>query len=72
MIMSGTVLVGLVLTVCNIETEECNVYIPATYEATSMVQGKEECRKDFKRLVNKEIESGKYFVPEAECKVIEE
>lgn len=47
-------IIGLVLTVCsNDETNDnCEIYIPATYETKTMELGKELCRADFKKAIN--------------------
>ena len=49
---ASSVIVGLVLTVCDVKTEECEIYIPATYETKTTELGKELCRADFRKYIN--------------------
>lgn len=69
--LASSIIIGLVLTVCDDNTNQCDVYVPATYETKTMKQGKSLCHSEFKNLINDVMsEDGKVFVLDAECKVI--
>lgn len=70
--LASSIIIGLVLTVCDDNTNQCDVYIPATYETEIVEQGKVLCRNEFKDLINDVMtEDDKVFVLDAECKVIQ-
>ncbi|QEG08721.1 hypothetical protein [Aeromonas phage 4L372XY] len=67
---ASSIIVGLVLTVCDIKTEECEIYIPATYETKTIEPGKELCRADFRKYINEARQDEKYYVDDAKCEVM--
>lgn len=69
---ASSIIIGLVLTVCDMKTEECEIYIPATYETKTIELGKELCRADFKKYVNEAMMDDKYYVDDAKCQTMNE
>lgn len=71
---ASSIIIGLVLTVCsNDETSDnCEIYIPATYETKTVELGKELCRADFKKYVNEAMTDDEYYVLDAKCSVMNE
>lgn len=65
-------IIGLVLTVCDVKTEECEIYIPVTYETKTIELGKELCRADFRKYVVEAMQDDKYYVDDAKCQVMNE
>ena len=69
---ASAIITGLVLTLCDVKTEECEIYIPATYETKTVELGKELCRADFRKYVNEAMTDEKYYVADAKCEVLTE
>lgn len=69
---ASSIIIGLVLTVCDVKTEECEIYIPVTYETKTLDLGKELCRADFKKYVNEAMTDDEYYVLDAKCSVMNE
>lgn len=68
---ASSIIIGLVLTVCD-GKDNCEIYIPATYETKTMELGKELCRADFKKYVNDAMTDDEYYVLDAKCSVMNE
>lgn len=69
---ASAIITGLVLTLCDMKTEQCEIYIPATYESKTVELGKELCRADFRKYVNEAMQDDKYYVDDAKCEVLTE
>ena len=69
---ASAIITGLVLTLCDVKTEECEIYIPATYETKTIELGKELCRADFKKAINDAMTDDEYYVLDAKCQVMNE
>lgn len=69
---ASSIIVGLVLTVCDVKTEECETYIPATYETKTIELGKELCRADFRKYVAEAMQNEEYYVDGAKCSIMNE
>lgn len=69
---ASSIIIGLVLTVCDVKAEECEIYIPVTYETKTVELGKELCRTDFKKYINDAMADDEYYVLDATCSIMNE
>ena len=69
---TSAIITGLVLSICDVKTEECEIYIPATYETKTVELGKELCRADFRKHINEAMQDDKYYVDDAKCELLTE
>lgn len=69
---ASAIITGLVLTLCDVKTEECEIYIPATYETKTIELGKEICRADFRKYLVEAMQDEKYYVDDAKCELLTE
>ena len=69
---ASAIIAGLVLTICDVKTEECEIYIPATYETKTIELGKELCRADFRKYVVEAMTDDEYYVDDAKCELLTE
>lgn len=65
--VASSIIVGLVLTVCQVENDECDIYVPATYKTKTIELGKELCKQDIKKYANEMMKDDKYYVLDVEC-----
>lgn len=69
---ASAIITGLVLTICDVKTDNCEIYIPATYETKTIELGKELCRADFRKYVVEAMQDDKYYVDDAKCSTMNE
>ena len=65
--VASSIIIGLVLTVCQVENDECGIYVPATYKTKTIELGKELCKQDIKKYANLAMKDDNYYVLDAEC-----